>query len=136
MHKCLGILFANEWTSPSKLYERYVCWKQFDVEHALNCREETVITKWHNGMWSIKVKSLSEVTNAIELNIIIAGFIFIYLLFIYLFIYLLIYLFIGIHSTECRTANTRHRVTRKRSTKRLKHTGNQFRKNLQLKDVC
>ena len=94
MHKCLGILFANEWTSPSKLYERYVCWKQFDVEHALNCREETVITKWHNGMWSIKVKSLSEVTNVIELNIIIAGFIFIYLLFIYLFIYLLIYLFI------------------------------------------
>ena len=30
----------------------------------------------------------------------------------------------------------RHGVTRKRSTKRLKHDGNQFRKNLQLKDVC
>ena len=94
MHKCLGMLFANEWTSPSKLYERDVCWKQFDVEHALNCREETVITKWHNGMWSIKVKCLPEVTNAIELNIIIAGFIFIYLLFIYLFIYLFIHSFI------------------------------------------
>ena len=103
MHKCLGMLFANEWTSPSKLYERDVCWKQFDVEHALNCREETVITKWHNGMWSIKVKSLPEVTNAIELNIIIAGFIFIYLLFIYLFIYLFIHLFIywdSLHETQ------------------------------------
>ena len=29
---------------------------------------------------------------------------------------------------------TRHGVTRKRSTKRLKHTGNLFRKNLQLKE--
>ena len=33
------------------------------------------------------------------------------------------------------TATTRDGVTRKRSTKRLDHTGNQFRKNLQLKDV-
>ena len=33
------------------------------------------------------------------------------------------------------TATTRDRVTRKRSTKRLQHTGNLFRKNLQLKDV-
>ena len=31
---------------------------------------------------------------------------------------------------------TRHGVTRKRNTKRLRHTGNLFRKNLQLKDVC
>ena len=30
-------------------------------------------------------------------------------------------------------ATTRHGLTRKRSTKRLKHTGNLFRKNLQLK---
>ena len=30
----------------------------------------------------------------------------------------------------------RHGVTGKRSTKRLKHTGNLFRKNLLLKDVC
>ena len=30
------------------------------------------------------------------------------------------------------TATTRYGVTRKRSTKRLKHTGNLFRKNLQL----
>ena len=34
------------------------------------------------------------------------------------------------------TATTRHGVTRKRSTKRLKHTGNLFRKNLQLIGVC
>ena len=34
------------------------------------------------------------------------------------------------------TATTRHGVTRKRSTKRLERTGNLFRKNLQLKDVC
>ena len=30
----------------------------------------------------------------------------------------------------------RHGVTRKRNTKRLRPTGNLFRKNLQLKDVC
>ena len=34
------------------------------------------------------------------------------------------------------TATTRDGVTRKRSTKRLKHVGNLFRKNLHLKDVC
>ena len=34
------------------------------------------------------------------------------------------------------TATTRHGVTRKRSTKRLKHIKNLFRKNLQLKGVC
>ena len=34
------------------------------------------------------------------------------------------------------TATIRHRVTRKRSTKRLKHTGNLFMKNLQLIGVC
>ena len=33
-------------------------------------------------------------------------------------------------------SHTRHGVTRKRKTKRLSHTGNLFRKNLQLKDVC
>ena len=32
-----------------------------------------------------------------------------------------------------RAATTRHGFTRKRSTKRLKHTGNHFVKNLQLK---
>ena len=41
----------------------------------------------------------------------------------------------GIHSMQGWTATTRHRVTRKRSTKMLKHKGNRFRKNLQL-DVC
>ena len=34
------------------------------------------------------------------------------------------------------TATTRHGVTRTRSTKRLKPTGNLFRKNLQLISVC
>ena len=43
---------------------------------------------------------------------------------------------IRIHSMQCRTATTRHGVTKKRNTKRLSHTGNLFRKNLQLKDVC
>ena len=43
---------------------------------------------------------------------------------------------IGIHTMQGWAATTRHKVTRKRSTKKLEHTGNQFRKNLQLKDVC
>ena len=43
---------------------------------------------------------------------------------------------IGINSIQGWTAITTHEVTRKRSTKRLEHTGNQFRKNLQLKDHC
>ena len=43
---------------------------------------------------------------------------------------------IKIHSMQDWTATTRHGITRKRSTKRLEHTGNLFRKNLQLKDVC
>ena len=34
-----------------------------------------------------------------------------------------------------RTATTRHGVTRKKA-KRLKHTGNMFRNNLQLIGVC
>ena len=33
------------------------------------------------------------------------------------------------------TATTRHGVTKKESKKTLKHTGDLFRKNLQLKDV-
>ena len=47
-----------------------------------------------------------------------------------------IYFLIGIHFMQGWTATTRHEVTRKRNTKRLRHTGNLFRKNLQLKDVC
>ena len=43
---------------------------------------------------------------------------------------------IGIQSMQSWTATMRHRVTRKRSPKRLEHTGNQFRKNLQKKYVC
>ena len=35
-----------------------------------------------------------------------------------------------IHSKPGWTATTRHRVTRNRSAKRLKHIGNLFRKNL------
>ena len=34
------------------------------------------------------------------------------------------------------TGTMRYGVTRKRSTKRLEHTGNLFRMNLQLKGVC
>ena len=37
---------------------------------------------------------------------------------------------------QSRTATKRHGVARKRSTKRWKHTGSLFRKNLKLKDVC
>ena len=40
---------------------------------------------------------------------------------------------IGIHFMQDWTATTRHGVTRKRSARRLKHTGNLFKKNLQLK---
>ena len=43
---------------------------------------------------------------------------------------------IAIYSMQDRTAPMRHGVTRKRSTTRLLHIGNLFRKNLQLKDVC
>ena len=43
---------------------------------------------------------------------------------------------IRIHSMHSQTATTRHGVTRKRSTKGLQHTGNVFRKNLQLTDIC
>ena len=43
---------------------------------------------------------------------------------------------IEIHSMQGRTATTRYEVARKRSTKRLKHTGNLFTKNLQLIGVC
>ena len=43
---------------------------------------------------------------------------------------------IGIHSMQGWRATTRHGVARKRSTKRLKHTGNFFTKNLQLIGVC
>ena len=42
----------------------------------------------------------------------------------------------GIHSMPGWTATTRHGVTRKRSTKRLKHTGNLFRKNIEFIGVC
>ena len=51
-------------------------------------------------------------------------------------LYLLFLFLIGIHSMQGSTATTRHGLTRKRSTKRSKHTVNLFRKNLQLKDVC
>ena len=50
--------------------------------------------------------------------------------------FFVVFFSIGIHSMQGWTATTRHRVTRKRNTKRLRHTGNLFRKNLQLKDVC
>ena len=43
---------------------------------------------------------------------------------------------VGIHSMQGLTATARNGDIRKRSIKRLKDTRNQFRKNLQLKDVC
>ena len=43
---------------------------------------------------------------------------------------------IEINSMQGCRATTRHRVTRKRRTKRLKHTKNQLSKNLQLIGVC
>ena len=42
---------------------------------------------------------------------------------------------IGIHSAQGWTATTRHGATKNGNTTRLKHTGNLFRKNLQLKDI-
>ena len=50
--------------------------------------------------------------------------------------FLIEFFFIGIHSIQGWTATTRHGVTSKRSTIRLQLTGNLFRKNLQLKDIC
>ena len=41
-----------------------------------------------------------------------------------------------IHSMQDCTTTRRHRVTRKRSKKILKHARNLFRKNLQLRGVC
>ena len=43
---------------------------------------------------------------------------------------------IGNLSMRSWTATVRHGVTWKRKTKRLKHTGDLFRKNLQVKNVC
>ena len=43
---------------------------------------------------------------------------------------------IAIHNMQSLTATTGHGGTRKRTTKRLKHTGNLFSKNLQLIGVC
>ena len=40
----------------------------------------------------------------------------------------LLFFLIRIHSLQGLIATTRHEVTRKKSTKRLKHTGNLFRK--------
>ena len=52
------------------------------------------------------------------------------------FFCLFVCFFNGIHSMQVWTATRRHGVTRKRSTKRLKHTGNMFKKNLLLEGVC
>ena len=46
-----------------------------------------------------------------------------------------IYFLSGIHFMQSSIVTTRDGVTRKKSTKRLKRTGNLFRKNLQLNDV-
>ena len=60
-----------------------------------------------------------------------------YFLFYCKMIFFIFYFFLNWdHSMQGWTATTRHGVTRKKSTKRLHHTGNLFRKNLQLKDIC
>ena len=41
----------------------------------------------------------------------------------------------GTYSMQDWTATTRHGFTKKRNTKRVKHTGNMFRKNLQMEGV-
>ena len=51
-------------------------------------------------------------------------------------LFFLFFCLIAIHSMQGRTDTTRHGITRKRNTKRLKHTGNLFRRNLQLIGVC
>ena len=50
-------------------------------------------------------------------------------------IFLFSFFFIGIHCTQSWTRTTRHGVTRKRCAKRLKYTGNLYRKNLQLTGI-
>ena len=52
------------------------------------------------------------------------------------FLFVCLFVLIGIPSMQGGTANTKHEVTRKRSTKRFEHTGNLFRKKLQLEDIC
>ena len=47
-----------------------------------------------------------------------------------------VFLKLGFTPCNAEQATTRHGVTRKRTTKRLQHTRNLFRKNLQLKYVC
>ena len=54
----------------------------------------------------------------------------------WLFRVLIMLFVIGIRSMQGWTATKKHGVTTKRSTKRLKHTENLFRKNLQLTGVC
>ena len=53
--------------------------------------------------------------------------------FYWILVYIFVFFLIGIHSMQDWTATTRHGVTRKRTTKRLKDTWNQITKNLQLK---
>ena len=47
----------------------------------------------------------------------------------------IVFFLIGIHSMQGLAPTARHGVTRKRSTKKLNHIGNLFRKNPQSKGV-
>ena len=49
---------------------------------------------------------------------------------------LFFFFLIGIHAMQDWTASKGHGITRKKNTRGLEHTGNLFRKSLQLKDVC
>ena len=51
------------------------------------------------------------------------------------FLFIILFFFDWDSLQEGWTATTRYGVTRKRNTKRLRHAGNLFRKNPQLKDV-
>ena len=50
--------------------------------------------------------------------------------------YFCFFFLIVIHSMQVWITTTRHGVTRKRSTKKLKYTGNLFRNNIKLIGVC
>ena len=52
------------------------------------------------------------------------------------FLFLFFFFKTGIHSMQGWRVTTRHRVTRKKPTKMLKHTGKLIRKKLQFGDVC
>ena len=124
MFSCVAmkIEFLRSWFSCSKL-----CYKK-EIKNP-NSRHIKTIELWNQKKRGRKKKSRNKLRSQIE-NIIVRATIKYnecnkiyngcsYFLFLFL---------IRIHSMQGWTATTRHWLTRKRSTKRLKHTGNLFRK--------